>query len=197
METGPDSSSTASDEQQFDSDRDTFEQGRQIVLEEARKTANQQLAQINKVDDEALRTVRLTLVLLGLLAGGTQFRALPKLGLLGVFGTTSLVGSLVTALFIYGTSKPFIGSRLDEIHVDYPDRPFDEDAHDEIVDQYERGTVRNRRILYSNAFVLGVSRLLLGIAVVLVVFSFVTHIVDFSLLTPTLYEPLLWNAGLF
>lgn len=75
------------------------EAGGQLLLEEIRTTATQQLSQIDKIDDIAVQTVQIAFLLLGVLGGGTQFGSFPDLGLLGGLGMASLVGSLVAALF--------------------------------------------------------------------------------------------------
>lgn len=114
-------SPAASDHRQSNRNGDEpgSDDGRQMLLEEARTTTSQQLTQINKNAVAAVRTVRITLVLLGLLAGGSQFPSFPNLGLSGIFGIGALVGSLVAGLFVYGTTKLLIGARPDELSIDY------------------------------------------------------------------------------
>jgi len=153
------------------SNRDDPGSGRQMLLEEARTTTNQQLGQINKNEGAAVRTVRITLVLSGLLAGGTQFPSFPDLGLSGIFGLFSLVGSLVAGLFVYGTTKLFIGARPDELSVDYTDDSISRESYVEVLDRYEDGVQRNQRLLYANGFGLATSRFLLALAVVFVVWE--------------------------
>ncbi|WP_135825146.1 hypothetical protein [Halorussus ruber] len=149
------------------SNRDDPGSGRQMLLEEARTTTAQQLTQINKLDGEAVRTVRITFVLSGLLVGGEKVLPSLGLGLLGAAGTLSLVGSLVTSLIAYGTSRLFIGPSPDRIPLDYEEQTDAETAYVEIIGRYERGLLKNRRVLWSNAFFLDVSRFLLACAVVL------------------------------
>lgn len=161
-----------------------------MLLEEARTTTDQQLAQLNKLDDEAVRTVRMALVLSGLLVGGTKFLSLPDFGLLGLLGTLSLVGSLVTSLFVYGTSSIFIGPTPDELSVEYERLADAENAYVEVMSRYESGLVRNRRLLGSNALVFAISRLLLGSAVVLFAAGLAFHLLGSSFDGPLLYEHL-------
>lgn len=164
-----------------DSRRRSSELGseRELLLNEARTTTNQQLGQINKVDDQAVRTVRIGFVLLGVLAGGAQFQLLPPFGLLAIVGTVSLVGSLVVALFVYGTSRLFIGPQLDRIADDNSEKRDAGDSvtetHVKVVEQYESGITWNRRVLYSNASILGFARLLLALAVVFLVLTVPLH----------------------
>lgn len=152
-----------------------------MLLEEARTTTNQQLGQINKNEVAAVRTVRITLVLLGLLAGGSQLSLLPDLGLSGVFGVCSLIGSLVAGLFVYGTTKLFIGARPDELSIDYTEDSISKESYVEVLGRYEEGVRRNQRLLYANGFGLGVSRLLLAISVVFVAGDFASQFVGLLL----------------
>ncbi|MFC7078847.1 hypothetical protein [Halorussus caseinilyticus] len=170
-----DSESSARSERRPERNQGEASAGRQVLLEEARTTTDQQLAQINKNEVAAVRTVRLTFVLLGLLTGGSHLSSFPDLGLFGVLGMWSLVGSLVAGLFVYGTTKLFIGSRPDELSIDYTERPVSEETYVELLSRYEAGTLRNQRILYSNGFILSISRLFLASAVVLVALGLASH----------------------
>ena len=143
-----------------------------MLLEDARTTTNQQLAQLHKLDDEAVRTVRIALVLAGLLVGGAQFLPFSDLGLLGAFGTLSLVGSLVTSLFVYGTSGLFVGPTPDELSSEPEERSNTDAAPAELLQRYERGLVQNRHVLVGNGFVFAVSRLLLAGAILLFALAF-------------------------
>lgn len=131
----------------------------------------------------AVRTVRIPLVLLGLLAGGSQFSAFPDFGLSGVLGVCSLAGLLVAGLFVYGTTKVFIGARPDELSIDYTDDSISSASYVAVLGRYEEGVQRNQRLLYANGFGLGISRLLLASAV-----AFVTG--DFALRFVTLVSGL-------
>ena len=172
MATESDSSAATNKERR--SGRDASEAGHdlQMLVEEARTTANQQLTQIHKLDDEAVRTVRIALVLSGLLVGGAKFFPLPNLGLLGVLGTLSLVGCLVTSLFVYGTSGLFVGPTLDELSFDPEEQSNTDAPPEELIQRYERGLKQNRHILTGNGFVFAVSRLLLAGAILLFASAF-------------------------
>lgn len=148
---------------------------RRALLEEARQTKNQQLGQINTIDTAAVRTVRIALLLLGLLVGGSRLSPVLNLGLFGTLGMGSLVGALLTGLFVYGTSQLFIGSSLDELEVDYGEDAAPELAHDRLIEEYEDGMRTNRKILHLNGFVLAVARVLLALSVVFVVVGTFHH----------------------
>lgn len=145
---------------------------RRTLLEEARQTKDQQLGQINTIDAAAVRTVRIALLLLGLLVGGSRLSSVLNLGLFGTLGMGSLVGALLTGLFVYGTSQLFIGSSLDELEVDYGEDSAQELAHDKLINEYEDGLRTNRKILHLNGFVLAVARSLLALSIVFVVGAF-------------------------
>lgn len=193
METESDSSSEGRSERQPSRDTNEAGQGRRMLLEEARTTTNQQLAQINKNEVAAVRTVRITFVLLGLLAGGSHVLPLPGFGLLGVLGMWSLVGSLLAGLFVYGTTKLFIGARPDQLSVDYTEEPNSAESFVEVLGRYEDGVQRNQQLLYANGFGLGVSRLLLALAVVFVVLSLVSRSTSPLVLRPIL----VWQTNIY
>lgn len=142
---------------------------RQVLLEEARTAANQQLGQINKIDAAAVRTVRITFLLAGILAGGSRLLLFPDLGTFGALGTWSLLGSLLTGLYVYGTTHLFVGSGPAELSVDYEGSPTAERTYVEVIGKYEDGIQKNWKTLYVNGIVLVVSRGLLATAVVFLV----------------------------
>lgn len=146
---------------------------RQILLEEARTAANQQLGQVRKIDAEAVRTVRISLLLAGILAGGSQLPPFPDVGIFGALGMWSLVGSLLAGLYVYGTMHLFVGSGPGELGVDYEESPSVERAHVEVIGKYEDGIRRNWKTLYANGIVLVVARCLLAAAAVFLVLGFV------------------------
>lgn len=176
MDAESDPSSAANEERRSDRASNESGQSRQMLLEEARTTTNQQLAQLNKLDDEAVRTVRIALVLSGLLVGGAKFLSLPNLGLLGTFGTLSLVGCLVTSLFVYGTSGLFVGPTLDELSLYSGEQSNAKEAYADVIHRYERGFSRNRRILGANGFIFGISRFLLAGAIVFFALALAFHL---------------------
>lgn len=146
---------------------------RQALLDEARTTVSEQRGQIDKIDDAAVRTVRITLVVLGILVSGPQLAPFPNLGLAGAIGTWALLGTLIAAATVYGTSRVFIGSAPDELAVDYTESPIVENTYIEILEEYDEGIVDNRRTLLANGFILSVARALLAVAVLGIVYGLV------------------------
>lgn len=148
----------------------------QVLLAEARTTTSQQLGQVKKLDAAAIRSVRITFILLGLLAGGRQLSPFPKLGVYGLLGTGSLLGTLFSCLFVYGTTHLFIGSSLEELSID--GEADSVTAHRQLIDEYENGMRINRKILYLNGFVLAIARSLLALSVVFVVLGLFRHVAE-------------------
>lgn len=143
----------------------------QELLEESRTTLSEQLGQIDKIDTAAVRTVRISLLILGILAGGPALVPFPDLGLAGAIGTTTLVLTLIGAISTYGTSRVFIGSAPDELNVDYTDFPTTESTSVEILSEYDEGISENRNTLRANGFLLAVSRTLLVISIVTILYG--------------------------
>ena len=150
---------------------------RQALLEESRTTANRQLTQITKLDDAAVRTVRMAFLLLGIVAGGSRLSPLLNLGWAGTLATWSLLGSLFAGLFVYGNSRLFLGSSPDRLTVKYDDDPAIKRTHVELIGEYEDGIQFNRDILHINGFALLVARSLLALAVVLFASGLVRYVV--------------------
>lgn len=148
---------------------------REVLLEEARTTLGEQLGQIGKIDDAAVRTVRISLLLLGVLAGGATLLPFPDLGTPGTFGTVGLIFTLVGAITTYGTSRVFIGSGPDELAVDYTTKPVVENTYVAILTEYDDGISDNRSTLRTNGFILAVSRALLVLSIVSILFGLVSH----------------------
>lgn len=151
---------------------DTDITARRVLLEEARTATNQQLGQVNKIDTAAVRMVRITFLLLGILVGGSRFPPFPDLATFGALGMWSLVTSLLGSLYVYGTSRLFIGSGPAELGIDYEESSSIERARVEVIRKYEDGIRKNWGTLYVNGFVLAVSRVLLAFAIVFVVVGF-------------------------
>jgi hypothetical protein len=146
---------------------------RQLLLNEARTTVSQQLGQIDKIDDTAVRTVRITLLLVGVLAGGSNLEPFPDLGLFGALGTWSLLFSFICGLFVYGTSRVFIGSAPDRLAIGYKEPPIVENTYIEILGEYEDGITDNRQTLRANGFILTLARVSLAIAIILIIAGFI------------------------
>lgn len=138
---------------------------RQVLLREAQTATDRQLSQLTKIDDAAVRTVKITFLITGVFAGGSQLSHAPNLGVFGVLGTVSLVASLFGSLCVYGTSHLFIGSGPEDLDIDYESSPSTEIARIEVISKYEAGIRHNWNTLYVNGFVLAVSRLLLAFGV--------------------------------
>jgi hypothetical protein len=169
---GRDTSGTPFASSSSSSTQSDIDPGRAALLEEARTTASDQLSQINKIDDAAVRTVRITLLILGILAGGPSIGRFPNLGFAGVVGTVSLILTLIGAITVYGTSRVFIGSAPGELAIDYKQRPIVENTFVEMLNEYDDGITDNRRTLRANGFILGISRTLLVIAIIAVIWGF-------------------------
>lgn len=154
---------------------DKIDSARQELLEESRTTLSEQLGQINKIDDAAVRTVRISLLILGILAGGPTLVPFPDLGLAGAVGTVALVLTLVGAITVYGTSRVFIGSAPDELAVDYTQVPIVENTYVEILSEYDDGLSDNRSTLRANGFILAISRTLLVISIIAILYGLINN----------------------
>jgi hypothetical protein len=155
----------------FDEEIDS---ARQELLEESRTTLTEQLGQINKIDDAAVRTVRISLLILGILAGGARLAQFPDLGLAGAVGTVTLVFTVIGAVTVYGTSRVFIGSAPDDLAIDYTEKPIVENTYIEMLSEYDEGISDNRSTLRANGFILAIARTLLVISITTILYEF-TH----------------------
>lgn len=161
---------------QSESAAETDVTARQVLLDEARTVAGQQLGQIDKLDATAVRSVRIAFLLLGIFVGGPRLSLLPELGTFGLLGVWSLVASLLGGLYVYGTSRLFVGSGPAEVGVAYEESSSAESARVEVLRDYEGGIRKNWRTLYLNGSVLALSRSLLAVAVVFLLLGVTTSV---------------------
>lgn len=147
---------------------DGIDPARGALLEEARTTLGEQLGQIDKIDEAAVRTVRLSVLLLGVVAGGATVGLGPGFGIATAAGVVGLILAVVGAVTVYGTSTVFAGFAPYDLRVEYTSRPGVEDTYVEMLSEYDAGIYDNRQTLRTNGFILGVSRALLVLSVVLI-----------------------------
>lgn len=148
---------------------------RQVLLEESRSTVSRQIAQLDKLDGAAVRTIRIELIILTILIGGTQVRPLLELGTYGSVSTVSAVISLLVSAVTYGTYDMVLGSGVRDIEADHRDELDLELVQNDMLDDYEGGIGDNRALLRTNGFLLTLARAFLVISVLAIVAGFIFH----------------------
>ncbi|WP_435077013.1 hypothetical protein [Halococcus sp. AFM35] len=82
---------------------------REIIYRELRDVLDTQQSVMDDIDDKALRTVRITAVLLGVVVPAAGLAAVTFQPLLAAVGVFALVGSAVVGVLTYGESDLVVG----------------------------------------------------------------------------------------
>lgn len=94
--------------------------------DEARTTLNHQLSALDDIDDRAMRTVRIALVVVGLLISATTLDGVRRfVNAVTVSGAVALVVCILTGLSTYSATDPEAGTDPDYL-VETLDAPFSE-----------------------------------------------------------------------
>jgi len=151
------------------------ERRQEVTYQEARTVIDHQIATLSDIDDKALRTVRLTVVLVGVLATAIELdivRGLHDEFLL--FGGVMLFSSVVVGMLTYSESSLFLGPNKSYINTlaanDFDNGAWDEDLLATMGEWIEE----NGNIIQVNGILLSVTEglLLIGLAAVAVAIVF-------------------------
>lgn len=147
---------------------------REVTYEEARAVLEAQLEIASKVDTKAVRTVRITVVLVGVVFSAWQVR--PELfdATYTFLSALALVCSLATGLFTYSESDLFVGPNREYVAQladgDFEDRSWNRDllyTFGEWIAQNSEEIRFYGKLLFATQALLFVGIVLLGLAVLL------------------------------
>lgn len=146
----------------------------QVQRKEAKDVLEQQNEKLRDIDDKALRTVRITVLLLGallstlkLLGGGTS-----SINTYTVFGSWLLVLSVVGGVLTYSVSGPYFGPGSKYIDRVLGRSPSKDDWEATLLRGYADWMEEMKALNDSNARLLLLTQALLVVGVILVTYGF-------------------------
>ena len=135
----------------------------EVTYQEARTVIDHQIDTLSDIDDKALRTVRLTVVLVGVLATAIELNVVQNLDdTLLVVGGGMLFLSMLIGMTTYGESDLYLGPNKSYINTladsDFDDETWDEDLlttmGEWIEDNYNEISWNARLLTYTQAALL-------------------------------------------
>ena len=135
----------------------------EVTYQEARTVIDHQIDTLSDIDDKALRTVRLTVVLVGVLATAIELNVVQNLDdTLLVVGGGMLFLSMLIGMTTYGESDLYLGPNRSYINTlatsDFDDETWDEDLLTTmgkwIEDNYDEISWNARLLTYTQAALL-------------------------------------------
>ena len=135
----------------------------EVTYQEARTVIDHQIATLSDIDDKALRTVRLTVVLVGVLATAIELDVVQNLNdTLLIVGGGMLFLSMLIGMMTYGESDLYLGPNKSYINTlagnDFDDETWDEDLPttmgEWIEDNYNEISWNARLLTYTQAALL-------------------------------------------
>lgn len=123
----------------------------ETTYENARAVLEAQREAVSEIDEKAMGTVRITTILLGVLA--STFR-IPAVGLdpaWAAFGIASLTCSLVLGVLTYGDSELYLGPNREYVRQLAREKFDDVPWHRDLLDSYAYWIAENRTAVNSDA----------------------------------------------
>jgi hypothetical protein len=149
---------------------------REVIHREARTAIEAQQATLDDIDDKAMRTVRITVLILGVFASAIRLAALnveDVNNLAAAAGGISLVLSVVAGVFTYTQSSLAVAPDREYIDQLSAGRFTDETWDENLIETLGEWIEENTAIISFNATTLLVTQILFVLGVVLVLASVV------------------------
>ena len=147
---------------------------RETAYQEARSVLDAQNTTMQDIDDKAMRTVRVIVLLISLLVAGLQYR--PELfdPLVLAVSTALLVGAVLAGIATYDESNLYVGPRGEYIEdlaaSEFEDAPWEQDLLETfagmIAENYDN-IQRNARYLRATNGLLALGIIVAGVAIVI------------------------------
>jgi hypothetical protein len=144
------------------------EDGHQAALERSQSVLEHQLEALADLDSKAVWTVRLEVVLLGVLASVTRTFSDVTVNVVIRLGGTLLVCSIISGIVTYSASRPDAGPGPRYLHSVASSKADAAEWYLEILDGYEVAISHNRTVIEHNVGHLFRTQLLFVLGVVLI-----------------------------
>lgn len=165
------SRSTVTGDEQFSEESLDFQ------LTESHRVLDKQIQQVENTDEKALRTVRIGVLLLGIVLSVTNFSSVERFAnAVTITGSTAIAASIVTGVFTYSGSDPYYGPGPDVVEEFLARNPGGRTWKRAVLDGYAHWIEYNREINADDAAWLFRTQVLLAGGVLLVVLGIGIHL---------------------
>ncbi|WP_435196672.1 hypothetical protein [Natronomonas sp. EA1] len=141
-----------------------------LLLEESRRVIDRQHTKTDNIDDKAARTVRLTLIVLGLVISGATYLD-GGVNILIRVGVGFLVLAVLFGVSTYGTSNLFAGVTTRMVDDEHRIDPDVEHVRSDVLVWFEWIVQENRYLVSGNAALLAATRALFTAAIIVLTYG--------------------------
>ena len=146
---------------------------RQTAYEEARAVVEAQNATMQDIDEKAMRTVRITIVVIGILVTAAEIRAGLFHPLLFPTGLVCLLGSIIMGVVTYDESNLYLGPDGPYIEELASDATYSNGWDRDLLETYSGIIRENYDLISRNAAALRATNVLLVVGVVVIAIAVV------------------------
>lgn len=144
---------------------------RETAYEEAREVINEQNATMQDIDDKAMRTVRLTTVIIGVLLASFRFDATLFDNDILAGSIVLLVLSIIAAIATYDESNLFVGPKGEYIEELAGDTEFEKGWDYDLLITFAGMISKNYNIIRRNSWLLTATNVLLVLGIITAVIA--------------------------
>lgn len=140
-----------------------------IILEESRRVLDHQINIIKTVGERTAWTLRIGIVLLGVLISAARLLSVSNVNALGLVGVGFVLLSLLVGIVTYGVSDLDVGAEPGNLEGNVPEEYARSEVYDVLLAAHEDSIAFNRGTLRVNEWLLTLTQGLLVVGVSLVV----------------------------
>ena len=159
-----------------DAVEEVTEEADAIILEESQRVLDHQIDNIKTVDERTAWTLRIGVVLLGVLVSTARLLDISSVNALGLVGVGSVLLSLLVGIIAYGVSNLDVGAAPENLERNVPDEYARPDVYDALLAAHGESIAFNRGTLRVNEWLLTLTQGLLVVGVSLVVVGLFTSV---------------------
>lgn len=146
-------------------DQETSTEGSDMLVEESRRVLDHQIAKIDALDEKAAWTLRIGVVLLGIVVSAIELLPSARTSGLVIIGTVVLALSLAVGLFTYGVSRVDIGAAPEQFDRILPSNYGRAEVCESLLVAHDRSISFNRRSFWTSGLFLTLTHVLMIIGI--------------------------------
>lgn len=151
---------------------DATNEGDAAILEESRRVLDHQIDRIESVDDKAAWTLRIGVVLLGIVVSTVQFTGVTRVNVVTLAGGVSVAFGLLAGILAHAVSSVDFGVGPRQLKRKLPDSYERPNVYDATLDAHDDSIAFNHETLRLNNVLLSLAHLFLIVGVGLLVARF-------------------------